>query len=259
MIFEAHHALGMCLPRQLARLFAAGAVWGLLMLGGCAAMHDPQRIAPVATSPERAEAVDPLEPLNRQVLRLNIFIDDLILRPAARVYDRVVPELIQRAVENVLGNLHDPWIAANGLLQGKPAQAASDLGRFVFNSTLGFFGVVDLASPMGFPKHSEDFGQTLATWGVPAGPYLMLPGLGPSSLRDTLAFGVDYTGSLKNHVDSSQTRAVMSGLDVLQSRARALPAQPFLEQALDRYLLIRDSYLQRRRSQIYDGDPPDTP
>lgn len=247
------------LPAGLHRILFGAVVTLSLSLSGCASMHDPQRIAPLATTPEREAAVDPFEPFNRQVLRFNLFVDDLILRPAARVYDRLVPELVQRAVENVLGNLHDPWIAANGLLQGKPAQAASDLGRFVFNSTLGFFGVVDLASEIGLPKHREDFGQTLATWGIPAGPYLMLPGLGPSSVRDTLAFGVDYSGSLKNHVDSSQVRALMSGLDVLQSRARALPAQPFLEQALDRYLLIRDSHLQRRRSQIYDGDPPDTP
>lgn len=246
-------------PRTAGRLLAAGLTLLALELAGCTSMHDPQRIAPLASSPERAAQVDPLEPFNRQMLRFNLFLDDVILRPAARVYDHFMPELAQRAVENILGNLHDPWIAANGLLQGKPGQAASDLARFVFNSTLGFFGVVDLASEIGFPKHREDFGQTLATWGVPAGPYLMLPGLGPSSIRDSLAFGVDYTGSLKNHVDSGQARAVMSGLDVLQSRARALPAQPFLEQALDRYLLIRDSHLQRRRSQIYDGDPPDTP
>lgn len=246
-------------PLPGSKWLASGLVLVTLGLSGCASLHDPQRIAPLATTPERAADVDPFEPFNRQMLRFNIFVDDLILRPAARVYDRVVPELFQRAIENVLGNLHDPLIAANGLLQGKPGQAASDLGRFVFNSTLGFFGVVDLASEIGLPKHREDFGQTLATWGVPAGPYLMLPGLGPSSVRDTLAFGVDYAGSLKNHVDSSQARALMSGLDVLQSRARALPAQPFLEQALDRYLLIRDSHLQRRRSQIYDGDPPDTP
>jgi len=230
-----------------------------LGLAGCTSMHDPQRIAPLASSPEIAQQVDPLQPLNRQMLRLNIFVDDLLLRPAARVYDRVVPELFQRVIENMLGNLQDPWIAFNSLLQGKPGQATSDLGRFVFNSTLGFFGVVDLASEMGLPKHREDFGQTLATWGVPAGPYLMLPGLGPSSLRDAFSLGADYNGSLKNHIDSAQTRMTLLGLDVLQSRARALPAQPFLEQALDRYLLIRDSYLQRRRSQIYDGDPPETP
>lgn len=241
------------------RVLASAMAVLILGLTGCTSMHDPQRIAPVASTLERAAAVDPLEPFNRQMLRFNIFVDDLILRPAARVYDRITPELAQRAIENILGNLHDPWIAANGLLQGKPGQAASDLARFVFNSTLGFFGVVDLASEIGFPKHSEDFGQTLATWGVPAGPYLMLPGLGPSSLRDTLAFGVDYNGSLKNHIDSSHMRSLLSGLDVLQSRARALPAQSFMEQALDRYLLIRDSHLQRRRSQIYDGDPPDTP
>lgn len=228
-------------------------------LSGCASMHQPQSIAPLAHTPEIAEQVDPLQPLNRQVLRLNIFVDDLLLRPAAKAYDKLVPELFQRTIENMLGNLRDPWIAANGLLQGKPEQAISDVGRFVINSTLGFFGAVDLASEIGLPKHNEDFGQTLATWGVPAGPYLMLPGLGPSTLRDALAFGADYNSSIKNYIESERVRLGMSGLDVLQSRARALPAQPFLEQAIDRYLLIRDSYLQRRRSQIYDGDPPETP
>ena len=148
--------------------------------------------------------------------------------------------------------------SVQGLLQGKPEQAVSDVGRFLLNSTFGVVGMFDLATENGLRKHNEDFGQTLAVWGVPAGPYLMLPGLGPSTVRDALAFTVDYNGSVRSHIDSQSVRLSMTGLDVLQARVRALPAQAMMDQALDRYLLIRDAHLQRRRSQIYDGNPPES-
>ena len=147
-------------------------------------------------------------------------------------------------------------MAFNNLLQGKPGAAVSDLGRFVVNTTFGVVGVADLATEFGLVKHNEDFGQTLAVWGVPAGPYLMLPGLGPSTVRDTLAFLVDYNGSVKNHIDSESLRYGMTGLDVIQARVRALPAQSLLDEALDRYLLVRAVHPQLRRSPIYHGKSP---
>lgn len=244
---------------RVAALVARGLLVAGLALSGCASLQDPQSIAPMIQGTRQSAQIDPLEPVNRQMLRLNLFIDDLVLRPAAKVYDRLVPGPVQSVIGNVLSNLTDPWIAVNNLLQGKPEHAVSDVGRFLLNSTLGLAGMLDVASETGLSKHNEDFGQTLAVWGVPAGPYLMLPGLGPSTVRDTLAFTVDYNGSVRNHIDSQSLRLSMTGLDVLQARVRALPAQAMMDQALDRYLLIRDAHLQRRRYQIYDGDPPESP
>jgi phospholipid-binding lipoprotein MlaA len=244
---------------RFVRGLACGLMAVLTTLTGCASLSEPQRIAPMVAGAAQSARIDPLEPLNRQMLRVNLFIDDVALRPAARVYDRLVPGPVQALIGNMLSNLLDPWIAVNNLLQGKPQDAASDLGRFLMNSTLGLAGMIDVATETGLGKHNEDFGQTLAVWGVPAGPYLMLPGLGPSTIRDALAFTVDYSGSIKSRIDSQGVRLSMTGLDVLQARVRALPAQAMMDQALDRYLLIRDVHLQRRRSQIYDGDPPESP
>jgi phospholipid-binding lipoprotein MlaA len=240
------------------RGLACGLWIACLTLSGCASLQDPQSIAPTIQEPRQSAQHDPLEPLNRHMLRLNLFIDDVVLRPAAKAYDRVVPDPVQAVIGNMLSNLLDPWIAVNNLLQGKPEQAVSDVGRFLLNSTFGVVGMFDLATENGLRKHNEDFGQTLAVWGVPAGPYLMLPGLGPSTVRDALAFTVDYNGSVRSHIDSQSVRLSMTGLDVLQARVRALPAQAMMDQALDRYLLIRDAHLQRRRSQIYDGNPPES-
>lgn len=205
----------------------------------------------------RRSRIDPFEPFNRGVARFNDVIDDVFLRPVARVYDDYTPEVIRMITRNFLSNLLDPYIAVNNLLQGKPGAAFSDLGRFTFNTTFGFFGFGDPATDIGLEKHREDFGQTLGVWGVPTGPYLVLPLFGPSNLRDSVGFAVDAYGALINRFDNVAFRNSVAGVELIDVRARLLPTQRVLEEALDRYLLVRDSFLQRRRNLVYDGDPPD--
>ena len=205
----------------------------------------------------RSRRVDPFEPLNRQVARFNDAVDRGVVRPLATFYDRYTPQVFRLIIGNVLSNLLDPYIAVNNFLQGKVGAGFSDLGRFAFNSTFGFFGFGDPASEMGLVKHREDFGQTLGAWGVPPGPYLVLPLFGPSNVRDGIGFGVDVYGALLNRFDSIPLRNTVAGFDFLEARARLLPGERVLQDALDRYLLVRDSYLQRRRYLIHDGNPPE--
>lgn len=219
-----------------------------LLSGGCASTAGP------------ASARDPLEPMNRTVYRFNDAVDRAVLKPVAQRYQEFVPENLRNAIGNVFGNLSDLWTAANQLLQGKPVEAVSDLSRFVINSTLGFAGLADIATPMGLEKHNEDFGQTLGRWGMPAGPYLVLPLLGPSSLRDAPSLYVDYQADPLLAIDSTASRNSLFTMRVVDTRAGLLRAERVVEgAALDRYALIRDGYLQRRRNQVYDGDPPPTP
>lgn len=212
--------------------------------------------ATTSVSPEAGVSPDPLEPLNRRVFAFNTGLDRLLILPVARTYDRVLPEVPKRIVGNLLSNLLDPYRALNNLLQGKPREAVGDLLRFTFNSTLGFFGVMDLASDLGLEKHDEDFGQTLGVWGVPAGAYLVLPIAGPSSVRDAAGLGVDLYAAVINRFDDVAFRNSLLGLDLVHNRARLLPVQQLLDEALDPYLLARDSYLQRRRNRVFDGNPP---
>ncbi len=205
----------------------------------------------------RPASIDPFEGWNRGVARFNNSIDDVFLRPVATVYDRFTPDVLRLIGRNFLSNLLDPYIAVNNFLQGKPAAGFSDIGRFTMNTTLGFLGFGDPASDVGLEKHREDFGQTLGVWGVPPGPYIVLPVFGPSNVRDAIGFGVDAYAALINRFDNVRFRNSVGGLELVDSRARLLPTQRLLEEALDRYLLVRDSYLQRRRNLVYDGNPPD--
>jgi phospholipid-binding lipoprotein MlaA len=195
--------------------------------------------------------------LDRAVFRFNDLGDTVFLRPLATAYDSYTPEVLRLITRNFLSNLLDPYIAVNNLLQGKPAAAFSDLGRFTMNSTLGFLGFGDPATDVGLPKHREDFGQTLGVWGVGPGPYLVLPLFGPSSVRDGIGFGVDAYAALINRFENVAFRNSMGGLQLIETRATLLPTQRLLDEALDKYLLVRDSFLQRRRNLVYDGNPPD--
>jgi len=199
---------------------------------------------------------DPFEQINRQIFAVNMALDEALVLPVARAYERHVPQPVQTGLRNMMSNLLDPYIAANSLLQGKPLDAASDLARFAVNTTVGVLGIADPATELGLEKHREDFGQTLGVWGVPPGPYVMLPLFGPSTVRDTVGFVVDVFGALLARFKNTQVRYSLASLEFLQQRVRALPAQQFLDEAFDPYLLIRNGYLQRRGSLIYDGDPP---
>ncbi|MBX3590754.1 MAG: VacJ family lipoprotein [Burkholderiaceae bacterium] len=215
------------------------------LLGGCATAGSP------------SAARDPLEPMNRAVFQFNDAVDRAVLKPVAQGYQDYIPENLRIAIGSVFGNVADLWTAVNQLLQGKPVEAVSDLSRFVLNSTLGLAGLADIATPAGLEKHHEDFGQTLGVWGVPAGPYLVLPLLGPSSLRDAPARIVDAQGDLVLAIDSAGQRNNAYLMRTIDTRAQLLRAERLVEgAALDRYSFIRDGYLQRRRNQVYDGNPP---
>jgi phospholipid-binding lipoprotein MlaA len=203
---------------------------------------------------------DPLEPLNRTVYQFNEAVDKAVLKPVAKGYRAVVPMPVRSGVTNVFGNFRDVTSAVNNLLQLKVPRAASDVGRVAVNSTVGILGFFDVASRIGLEKHDEDFGQTLGHWGIVDGPFLMLPFLGPSNFRDAVGLAGDYFTDpefyLFNHAPESY---VVFGTRVVNLRANLLELEGVLDQAaLDRYAFLRDAYLQRRRNQIYDGNPPDT-
>ncbi len=204
-----------------------------------------------------AASRDPLEPMNRAVYQFNDAFDRAIAKPTAQAYENVVPSFLRDMVGNAFGNVRDVWTAVNQLLQGKPGHAASDAWRVMINTTFGFAGLFDVASEAGIEKHNEDFGQTLGRWGVPAGPYLVLPFLGPSSLRDAPGRGVDIWGDPLRTIDSHGQRNNAVLLRAIDDRQRLLDAERVVsEAALDRYSFIRDSWFQLRRNQVYDGNPP---
>lgn len=209
---------------------------GALLLGAC------------ATGPN-ADPRDPLEPYNRTMFKINDAVDRAVFRPVAQGYVDVVPTPIRSNVSNFFGNLGDVWSAINNLLQLKGQDAIVSVLRFTTNSVFGFAGLFDVASEMGLSKHKQDFGLTLGHWGVPTGPYFVLPLLGPSTIRDTAALPVD---TLVNPVSVGQIndvpwRNTLFGVRVLDTRAQLLQATDFLDDAaLDRYLLARDAYLQQR-------------
>lgn len=243
-------------------------------VGLSAAASDPQPpsepgAAPAAPPGEPAAAPapqrlrvrqDPFEPLNRRIFTFNEAVDRALLQPVARVYREAVPELVRTGVRNVFGNVEDAWSAVNHLLQGKGRDAYEMTVRFITNSTFGLGGLLDVAGEMGLERRSEDFGQTLGRWGVPAGPYLVLPFLGASSLRDTAGLRLDRAASLPAVIGHERTRLTATAVEVVQARSGLLQAGDLLGQvALDRYTFVREAYLARRRSLVYDGNPPEEP
>jgi phospholipid-binding lipoprotein MlaA len=209
-----------------------------------------------ASSPD-ADPRDPLEPMNRAVYRFNDGWDDYIAKPVAGAYKDVLHIEIRSRVSNFFSNIQDIFIGVNNVLQGKFQDGIEDWARFVFNSTFGLAGIHDIASDMGIEKHNEDFGQTFGRWGVGSGPYLILPFLGSSSVRDAAGTAVDFYFAPVSDVRPIALRNSLYALYFVNTRAELLEASNILEQAaLDRYVFQRDAYLQRRRSLIYDGSPP---
>lgn len=210
-----------------------------------------------ATGPN-ANPKDPLEPLNRRVSRFNDVLDDNVLKPVATGYRDVTPDLVQKGVRNVFNNLSDMWSTVNSGLQLKGRDTAESFMRVVVNTVFGVYGIFDVATEIKLQRHTEDFGQTLGYWGVPSGPYLVLPLLGPSTVRDTAGLPVDTSADLVRNLDHIPTRNSAMSLRIVEKRADLLKATGMLEQAaLDKYSFTRDSYLQYRRSQVYDGNPPE--
>jgi phospholipid-binding lipoprotein MlaA len=200
---------------------------------------------------------DPLEPINRGIFSFNNTIDHYLLKPIATGYDKVVPGPIKTGVSNVFQNVSDVTSIVGDILQLKPAKLGDDLGRVVLNTTVGLGGIFDLATPLGIERGDEDFGQSLGYWGIGPGPYLMLPFVGPSSLRDAVGRGVDGQVDPVGHLSSVPVRNSLQGLRVVDARVGLFPAESLMNQAaLDRYTFIRSAYQQRRESQVLDGKRP---
>lgn len=217
---------------------------------GSSPATDSAAEAPVAiTAP--AKNPDPWEKFNRGVYRFNDVADRYALKPVAKGYKAVTPNLVRTGITNFFTNLRSPLVIMNDLLQGKVKQAGSDTARFVVNSTVGIVGLIDVGARINLPLHDEDFGQTLGVWGVPSGPYLMLPFMGPSSVRDGAGFGVDGVANPRRRVIDREADLILFGVDVVNSRASLLDLEDIIQG--DRYLFIRDLYLQRREYAVRDG------
>jgi phospholipid-binding lipoprotein MlaA len=214
-------------------------------LGGC------------ATGPD-ADPRDPLEPFNRGMFQFNDDLDQAFIQPLAKGYNAIMPGPLNQGVTNFFDNLRDVDSAVNNLLQLKIGRAFSDLGRVAVNTTVGILGFVDVASNLNLPSYKEDFGQTLGVWGFETGPYLVLPFFGPSSGRDGVGVVVDWFIDPLYFIDDDGLKWGLRGLRLVDTRADLLNAsRVFSQAALDPYSFIRDAYLQRRRSQVFDGNPPE--
>lgn len=212
----------------------------LALLGGCATVENP--------NPR-----DPWEGMNRQTHAFNEGVDRVVLKPVATVYRDKVPPLVRTGVSNFFGNLHDAWSAVNSLLQFRLQDAEENFARFHLNTMFGLFGIFDIASDAGIERHREDFGQTLGRWGIPTGPYLVLPLLGPSSVRDAAALPVDWRYDIISSFRPIAARNTVYGVRAVDTRANLLRVSSVLEEAaLDKYSFVRDAYLQRRRAEVYD-------
>ena len=196
--------------------------------------------------------IDPFQEINEKTHNFNLVLDKQLATPVARIYKKVTPDLVEKSITNFTHNIEDLSIAINNILQGKINNGVSDLLRFTINSSLGVLGFFDVASNLGFEKHDEDFGQTLATWGMGAGPYIVLPGLGPSNLRDTLSMLPDAFLTPLYVIDHDRTSYSLTAIDIVETRARYLGLESVV--IGDDYLFYRDAYLQSREFDILDGD-----
>ena len=204
-----------------------------------------------------AKSADPWEGFNRSVFRFNMKADKYLLKPFAKAYVRITPNFFRRGVSNAMSNVLELPSALNGVLQGNLRGAAHDTGRLLVNSTIGLAGLLDVAQYMGLhSRDSEDFGQTLAVWGVKSGPYVVLPILGPSTLRDAFATPVDWYSDPKTYIDHVPTRNTVRTLSVLDTRASLMP----LEKSItgDKYVFMRDVYLQHREFVVKNGQVEDS-
>ena len=225
----------------------------VLLLAGCAGAGVREN----ADTVQEEETWDPLEGFNRAMFSFNETFDAWLLKPVAKGYDWLLPGPAKTGIGNFFSNLVQPAVAVNDLLQGKPAQSGRDAGRFLLNSTVGLLGFIDVAKSAGLEPRDEDWGQTFAVWGVKEGPYFVWPIIGPRYLRDTVGWSFDWASSPVTYLDPVPSWSARS-LDIVDTRARLLPAEKVLNQAAgdDKYIFVREAYRQRRQSLIYDGNPP---
>lgn len=208
-----------------------------------------------ATAPERAE-YDPLEAMNRKVHGFNMALDKVALKPLASGYKKVVPSPVRRSITNFFSNLTTPRSALNNFLQGKPKRGFNELGRFLFNSTLGLGGFFDVAAAGGMERYDENFAQTLSVWGVPDGPYVVLPFWGPNMASDAFALPIDYASDVWTYYDNTSVKDKVWGLRMIDLRYRLLSADSVLDDSQDPYITLREAFRQNRTFRIYDGNPP---
>ena len=222
-----------------------GLLCALAFLQACASVPNPDRR-------------DPLESLNRGVFGFNDALDRAVVKPVATVYSVAAPRWVQTGVGNFFRNLEDVWSTVNNALQMRGQDTGDSMGRVMVNSTVGLVGLVDVASSLNIERHPADFGLTLGRWGVRPGPYVVLPLLGPFTLREIVALPLDMEGNLVNQVGDVQVRDTLTILNIVELRASYLKAGEVVEgAALDKYSFTRDSYLQRQRNRVYDGNPPE--
>jgi phospholipid-binding lipoprotein MlaA len=200
---------------------------------------------------------DPLESWNRSVYSFNTSLDKAVAKPIAKAYVAVAPQPVRTGVSNFLGNLAYPGVVVQDLLQAKPKRFVRDTGRLLVNTTVGIGGLFDPATGMGLVANNEDFGQTMGRWGIPPGPYFMLPALGPSTLRDTVGVVGDRFVQPENYYNNNAVDWGLTGARLVSRRAQLLGTEAALERYLDPYTFVRNSYLQRRIFLIYDGNPPE--
>jgi phospholipid-binding lipoprotein MlaA len=242
----------MTVSTALVRSRALAVGLAIVLLTGCTTIRDA-RAGP-------GQRLDPWESWNRKVFNFNEDVDKAVLIPVATAYTNVVPQQIRRGVGNFFSNFADAWSAVNNLLQGKFEASLEDATRVGANTLFGLLGLLDVASEMGLEHHYEDFGQTLGHYGIGAGAYIVLPVLGPSSVRDAAAIPVNRLASPPGFFDGTRTELGLTLLQIVNTRAGLLGATRVIDDiSLDKYTFVRDAYLQRRRSLVFDGDAPETP
>ena len=214
----------------------------VLLLSGC------------ATTGSAPSEADPWERVNRSTYAFNDSIDRAVLKPVAKGYRRYVPQWMRTGVTNFLSNLAYPTVIVNDLLQLKLMDAVTDTTRMVLNTTFGIGGLFDPASKANLPRNDEDFGQTLGYWGVPSGPYVVIPFFGPSTLRDAPSLYVDYLTDARHYIGDNPLEFGFAGVSIVDRRARLLPLESMIEGAFDPYAVIRNAYLDRREYQVRDGN-----
>ncbi len=238
------------IARTLRRVAVVAAV---VLLAGCATTLEQARGGP-------GQRLDPWENWNRKVFSFNETLDRTVLKPVATVYAKIVPQPVRRGVDNFFANFADAWSAVNDVLQGKGQAAFENVVRVSTNTVFGLLGILDVASEFGLDHQYEDFGQTLGRWGFGPGAYIVLPLLGPSDVRDTLALPLDRLASPALLINDGRAQFGIVGLQIINTRANLLGAGQVLDDiALDKYTFLRDAYLQRRRSLVFDGNAPDLP
>jgi phospholipid-binding lipoprotein MlaA len=217
----------------------------VLAAQGCASVPNP-------------DSRDPMESWNRGVFGFNDALDSAVVKPVATVYRDATPQWLRTGVGNFFNNLGDIWSAVNNALQLRAQDTGDSVGRVMINSTIGVLGLIDVASDFNIDRHPANFGLTLGRWGMPSGAYVVLPLLGPSSVRDLAGLPVDTLGSIVSNLPDVGTRNSLTVLNLVDTRASYLQAGNVVDgAALDKYSFMRDAYLQRRRNQVYDGNPPD--